>query len=73
MFFLIFSNPNIQFAKRKFIQRFYTTAKILQITKKVEIDNKKKFVKVALDKNSKVFIIYITFLLTMVIYLAKKV
>ena len=38
---------------------FYTTAKALLTTKQVEIINKKKCTKVALDENIEVFVIYI--------------
>lgn len=65
MFFLIFSNTNIQFAEKKPTQRFYTIAKALSIIKKVELINKKKFVKIALDKNFKTFIMYIATLETL--------
>lgn len=74
MFFLIFSIINIQFTKKKLAQRFYTTAKALSTTKQIKLIGKKKFAKVALQKNMKVFVIYMTFidLSLMLIYLSKK-
>lgn len=42
MFFLIFSNANIQFPEKKLTWRFYTTAKALLTTKQLEVNIKKK-------------------------------
>lgn len=42
------------------------------ITKQVEFINNKKFAKTALDENIEVFVVYMTFLLTMAIYPARK-
>ena len=57
--FLTFSNANIQFAEKELIWRFYTTAEALPITKRVELIDKKEFVNVALDKNSKTFLVHV--------------
>ena len=62
MFFFIFSNVDIQFAKKYLISRFYTAAEALPISKRVEIIDKKKFAKAALDENIKAFVIYVTVL-----------
>ena len=72
MLFLIFSNANIKFAQKKFTWKFYTTAEALSTIKRVEIIDKKKFTKPALDENFEVFVIYMTFLSLnlMPIYLA---
>lgn len=59
--FLAFSNADVEFTKRgKFIWRSYTNAKALSTTNRVEFIDKKKFAKVALDKNLKTFIIYVS-------------
>ena len=39
MLFLIFSNVNIQFAKKKFIWKTYITKKALPITRHVKLIN----------------------------------
>lgn len=62
MFFLIFSNADIPFSKQELIYSFYTTAKALTGIKKVELINKKEFIKTVFDKNSVTFVIYIAFL-----------
>ena len=59
MLFLTLSNANIRFVEKELIWRFYTTAKALPTTKRVELINKKEFAKVALDRNSETFVIYI--------------
>ena len=56
--FLILSNGNVQFLKKKLIWRSYIITKALPTIKQVEFINKKKFAKVALDENFKTFIIY---------------
>ena len=40
------------------IWRSYTTAKALPTIKRIELINKKEFTKMALDENSKTFVIY---------------
>ena len=62
MLFLILSNSDIQFVEKKLTRRSYTTAKALPTTKQVELINKKKFVKAALDEKSETFVVYVTFL-----------
>ena len=57
--FLILSNANIQFNKKKLTWRSYIIAEALPITKQVELMNKKEFVKAALDKNSETFVVHI--------------
>lgn len=60
MFFLRFSNANILFSKQELILRFYIIAKALSNTKQVKIIDRKKFAKLALNKNVEVFILYMT-------------
>lgn len=59
MLFLTFNNTNIRFTNRKLTWRSYTNTKILLITKWVELIDKKKFVKMALKKDLKTFVIYV--------------
>lgn len=59
MLFWTLSNVNIQFAKRKLTKSFYTIAKALPTIIRVELINKKKFAKAALDAKSKTFEIYV--------------
>ena len=59
MLFFSFSNPNIQFAKRDLIWRSYITKKALLTTQMVELLNKNEFAKVAIDRESKTFVVYV--------------
>ena len=59
MLFLILSNADIQFSKKELTWRSYTTAKALPTTKRVELIDKKKFVKAALDENSETFLVHV--------------
>lgn len=59
MLFLTFSNTNIQFAKKKLIWRSYITIKALSTVKWVEFIDNKKFIKAALDAESKTFVMHI--------------
>lgn len=74
MLFLTFSNVNIQFVKKKLIQRSYIIAKALPIIKRIEIIDKKEFSKAALDRNIEAFGINVIFLnfSSILIYPAKK-
>lgn len=61
MFFLIFSNTNIKFAKlEKLTWRSYNTTKVLLTTSRVELIYKKEFAKVALNENLKILIVLVT-------------
>ena len=60
--FLTLSNANIQFAKKKLTLRSYTIKKALPTTQKIELINKKKFAKAALNKNIEVFVVHMSFL-----------
>ena len=57
--FFTLSNADIQFARKKLTWRSYTTAEALLTTKRVELINKKEFAKVALDKESETFVVYV--------------
>ena len=57
IFFLKFSNVNMLFGKRTFTWKIYTINKTLSATKQVHIIYKKDFVIMALDVNSKTFVI----------------
>ena len=59
--FLIFSNADDQFVEKKLTWRSSTTAEALPTTKPVKLINKKKFVKVVLDKNFETLIDYVAF------------
>lgn len=59
MSFLIFSNANIWFIKKKLTWRFYIPIKALHTTKQVEFINTKEFVKMMLEKESKILIMLV--------------
>ena len=65
MFFFTLSNVDIQFTEKKLTWRSYTIAKFLSTTKWVELINKKKFAKIALDKDFKTFMVYVLTLETL--------
>lgn len=52
-------NVDIQFGAEKLTQRSYTIAEILPRINRIELINKKKYVKMLLDKNLEIFVIYI--------------
>lgn len=54
-----FNNANIQFKAKKLIWRSYTAASTLLIVRQIELIDEYKFVKVAQNKNSTIFIIYV--------------
>lgn len=62
MLFLLFSNINVKFAKKskKFIQRSYTAIKTLFTISQIEIIDKREFGKAVIDKNFKIFVLYIS-------------
>lgn len=76
MIFLTFNNANIQFIEKKLIWRFYTTIKALPNTKQIDLTDKNEFAKVVLNKESKMFVMYVAALkapvIEMLIYLAQK-
>lgn len=69
--FLPLSNIDIGFTElKKLIWRFYTIAKGLSTTSRIELINKKEFARVVLDKNSEIFVMYISTLKAITIYLS---
>lgn len=63
MLFLALSNTNVLFTKQKLTWRSYIPVKALLITKQVEMIDKKKYAKIALDKNIKAFVMYIALII----------
>ena len=59
MFFLTFSNADIQFAGKELTWRSYTTAEALPITKRVKLIDKKKFAKAVLDGKFETFVVHV--------------
>ncbi len=57
--FLALNNVDFQFGAKKLIWRSSTIAKVLPITSQVESIDKRKFVKVTLDKNSETFVMHV--------------
>lgn len=64
--FLTFNKTNLQFAKKKFIKKSYSTAKALSIIKWVEIINKKDFILAVLSLENKIFVKHIIFFIKLV-------
>lgn len=60
--FLFFSNAYLEFGVKKVTWRSYITAKTLVIAEKVELINNYEFIKVALDRNFNIFVIYVAIL-----------
>ena len=61
MFFLTFSNADVQFAKKDFIWRTYTIKEALLIIYRLKLINQKEFAKTALNENIEAFIVYVSF------------
>ena len=73
IFFLTFSNINIQFAEKEFTWKTYITKKALSTTCRVELIDQKEFAKAELDENIKGFVVHVSFFrLKITIHLAKK-
>ncbi len=59
--FLSLSNADIKFAELgKLIWRSYTAAEALLTTSRVELIDKKKFAKAAMDENSETFVVHMS-------------
>lgn len=58
--FLTFGNTDTQFDKRSFTWRAYTIADALPTMRRVELIGNQKFVKAALENNSKIFVIHVS-------------
>ena len=59
MLFLKISNADIAFGKETLTWRSYTTKEALPITKRVQLVDPKEFVIVALDADSKTFVMHV--------------
>ena len=57
--FLILSDVDIRFAEKELAWRSYTTAEALPTTRRVNLIDKKKFAKAALDENSETFVVQV--------------
>lgn len=57
--FLFFLWTKIQFVKKEIICRNYMVVKTLFTTKEVKLIDKQEFTRVIIDKNFKIFVIYI--------------
>ena len=57
--FLSPSNADIQFNTENLTWRTYSTAETLPISRQVEMIDKYKFARAALDKNSETFIVHV--------------
>lgn len=71
--FLIIFNTNIWYMENELIWRCYITIDILSITKTIEFFEKREFITIVLNKNTKIFEIYIIFLKIMIIHLVWKI
>ena len=58
--FLTFSNADVQYAEKKLIWRIYTIKEALSTIRQIEIINRKKFAKAALDENVEAFVVHIS-------------
>lgn len=75
MSFFTFSNADIQFADKKLTWRTYTIKEALPITYQIELIDKKRFAKAALDENVKAFVVHVSSLSLrskITIYLTQK-
>lgn len=70
--FFLLNNVGILFAKKEFTWRSYTIAKVLPATKKVELIDKNKFAKVALDENIEAFVVHVASIESISIYLDRE-
>lgn len=73
MLFLTFSNTDIRFVEEELVWRNYMTIKTLPTTTRVQLIGKREFAAVTLDKNAKIFVVHITFLEIMSLYLTLKI
>lgn len=60
MLFLFLTNANFQFSAGKLTWKPYNFAAVLPITSQMKLIDKKEFAKIALDKNLKTFVVYIS-------------
>ena len=59
MLFLALNNADIQFYPESFTWRSYGIAEVLPTTRRVERIDKHNFTKIALDKNSEMFVVHV--------------
>ena len=72
MLFLSLNNANVKFAElEKLTWKTYIVTEALPTTSQVKLIGKKKFAKIALNKNSETFVVYISALEVMAIYLSR--
>lgn len=67
--FLVFNKTNIQINIKSFIWRTYSAAKVLSIIKRIKVINQYKYAIMALGKNSDIFVVHVTALKTLNLYL----
>lgn len=65
MLFLAISNTDIWFDAESLTWKSYSATEILSIPRRVKLMEKREFTKVALDKNPKMIVVYITALKTL--------
>ena len=58
--FLTLSNADIQFAEKELIWRSYIAAEALPTIKRIELIDKKKFAKAALNEKFQTFMVYVS-------------
>lgn len=70
MLFLSLSNIDVKFVEKlkKFTWRSYIVTDVLSTTSQVELINKRKFARTALDENFETFVIYVATLEIILIY-----
>lgn len=70
MSFTSLNNIDVKFIEKleKLTLRSYDIIKALSITSRIELINKRKFLKVILNKNLEIFIVYIAILKTTIIH-----
>lgn len=71
MFFLLFSNAYFRFKMRELTWRSYIIAKTLPPTSWVKLIDKKEFAKKSLEGNFETFVVYVTNLEVMPVYLSE--
>lgn len=70
---LIFNHANIIFLDKKLLLKNHKIQKILLITIKVNIINKKNFANIIINKNIEIFIVYMVFFTLITMYQVSKV
>ncbi len=60
MHFLALNNADFQFSAEKLTWKTYTVAEALPTTSRVELIDKREFVRAALDENSETFVVHVS-------------